>query len=61
VKEISDRLHKHIAIDVLTQVPLSNNLNFGNITPKLKDTKAKAKAQILGRRCVAQECRNQLF
>jgi hypothetical protein len=48
-----NRLHKHIAIDVLTQVPFSNNLNFGNTTPKLRDTKAKAKAQILGRGCVA--------
>jgi len=52
VREARDRLHKQITIDVLAQMPLSNNLNVGNTTPKQRDVKAKAKAQMLGRRCV---------
>jgi hypothetical protein len=43
VREMGDRLHRQNVVDVLTQVLLSNNLNFGNTTPKLKDVKAKAK------------------
>jgi hypothetical protein len=43
----------HIAINVLTQALISRNLNFGNTTLEQKEAKAKAKAQMLGRRCVA--------
>jgi len=53
VREAGDKLHKQIAIDVLAQVPLSNNLNFGNTTLKQRDVEAKAKARMLGRKCVA--------
>jgi len=53
VREAGDKLHKQIAADVLAQVPLSNNLNFGNATPKQRDVKAKAKVWMLGGRCVA--------
>jgi hypothetical protein len=53
MKEVRDKLHKQIAANVLAQVPLSSNLNFGNTTPKQKEVRTKAKVQMLGRRCVA--------
>jgi hypothetical protein len=36
VREVRDRLHKHIAIDVLTQVPLSSNLNLWQYNTKVE-------------------------
>jgi hypothetical protein len=43
VKEAKDKLHMHIAINILTHVLISNNLNFGNTTLEQREAKAKAK------------------
>jgi hypothetical protein len=53
VKETKDRLHRQIVANALTHVLISRNLNFGNTTLEQREVKAKAKAQMLGRRCVA--------
>jgi hypothetical protein len=42
-----------IVAHVLAHVPLTNNLNFGNTTLEQKEAIVKAKAQMLGRKCVA--------
>jgi hypothetical protein len=53
VKETRDKLHTHIVVNVLTHVLISSNLNFGNTTLEQREVKAKAKTQMLGRRCIA--------
>ncbi len=52
MKEVGNRLHMQIVVDVLTHVPLTSNLNFGNTTLK-QEARVKAKARMLGRKCVA--------
>jgi hypothetical protein len=53
VREAGDKLHMQIAINVLTHMLISSNLNFGNTTLEQREARGKAKVWMLGRRCVA--------